>query len=205
MLSNLASYIFGANTETVAEGQQIHEVKADKATASSRKGQQDEDWEIVGGDVQPPLNLGSLDEVAPRPSTGSTGSSETPSEVSKPFFNHFFKLFIHSLLYFSKDGQDDVEDMVVVDNAPIGPREIALTRSARRLTSPLSCPNGVSLPQMKALRSSQKAKQKNAVRQLTSKATDRHNKAVKIRSNQPKKAANMAIKASGSNKQLKQC
>ena len=37
MLSNLASYIFGANTETVAEGQQIHEVKADKATASSRK------------------------------------------------------------------------------------------------------------------------------------------------------------------------
>ena len=205
MLSNLASYIFGANTETVAEGQQIHEVKADKATASSRKGQQDEDWEIVGGDVQPPLNLGSLDEVAPRPSTGSTGSSETPSEVSNPFFLNFFKLFIYSLLYFSKDGQDDVEDMVVVDNAPIGPREIALTRSARRLTSPLSCPNGVSLPQMKALRSSQKAKQKNAVRQLTSKATDRHNKAVKIRSNQPKKAANMAIKASGSNKQLKQC
>ena len=206
MLSNLASYIFGANTETVAEGQQIHEVKADKATASSRKGQQDEDWEIVGGDVQPPLNLGSLDEVAPRPSTGSTGSSETPSEVSNPlFFFNFFKLFIYSLLYFSKDGQDDVEDMVVVDNAPIGPREIALTRSARRLTSPLSCPNGVSLPQMKALRSSQKAKQKNAVRQLTSKATDRHNKAVKIRSNQPKKAANMAIKASGSNKQLKQC
>ena len=82
MLSNLASYIFGANTETVAEGQQIHEVKADKATASSRKGQQEDDWEIVGGDVQPPLNLGSLDEVAPRPSTGSTGSSETPSEVS---------------------------------------------------------------------------------------------------------------------------
>ena len=205
MLSNLASYIFGANTETVAEGQQIHEVKADKATASSRKGQQDEDWEIVGGDVQPPLNLGSLDEVAPRPSTGSTGSSETPSEVSNPFFLIFLKLFIYSLLYFSKDGQDDVEDMVVVDNAPIGPREIALTRSARRLTSPLSCPNGVSLPQMKALRSSQKAKQKNAVRQLTSKATDRHNKAVKIRSNQPKKAANMAIKASGSNKQLKQC
>jgi len=183
MLSNLASYIFGANTETVAEGQQIHEVKADKATASSRKGQQEDDWEIVGGDVQPPLNLGSLDEVAPRPSTGSTGSSETPSE----------------------DGQDEVEDMVIVDNAPIGPREIALTRSARRLTSPLSCPNGVSLPQMKALRSSQKAKQKNAVRQLTSKATDRHNKAVKIRSNQPKKAANMAIKASGLNKQLKQC
>ena len=206
MLSNLASYIFGANTETVAEGQQIHEVKADKATASSRKGQQDEDWEIVGGDVQPPLNLGSLDEVAPRPSTGSTGSSETPSEVSNPFyFFIFLKLFIYSLLYFSKDGQDDVEDMVVVDNVPIGPREIALTRSARRLTSPLSCPNGVSLPQMKALRSSQKAKQKNAVRQLTSKATDRHNKAVKIRSNQPKKAANMAIKASGSNKQLKQC
>ena len=97
MLSNLASYIFGANTETVAEGQQIHEVKADKATASSRKGQQDEDWEIVGGDVQPPLNLGSLDEVAPRPSTGSTGSSETPSEVSKPFF---FLIFFKTLYLF---------------------------------------------------------------------------------------------------------
>jgi len=187
MLSNLASYIFGANTETVTEGQQNHEVgtAADKATASSlSRSQQEEDWEIVGGDVQPSLNLGSLDEVAPRPSTGSTGSSETPSE----------------------DGE--VEDMVIVDNSPsppLGPREIALTRSARRLTSPLSCPNGVSLPQMKALRSSQKAKQKNAVKQLTSKATDRHNKAVKIRSNQPKKAANMAIKASGLNKQLKQC
>ena len=103
MLSNLASYIFGANTETVAEGQQIHEVKADKATASSRKGQQDEDWEIVGGDVQPPLNLGSLDEVAPRPSTGSTGSSETPSEVSKPLFLNFFLnfliLFIHCCIF----------------------------------------------------------------------------------------------------------
>ena len=75
MLSNLASYIFGANTETVAEGHQNHEI-------SRSQQQQEEDWEIVGGDVQPPLNLGSLDEVAPRPSTGSTGSSETPSEVS---------------------------------------------------------------------------------------------------------------------------
>ena len=78
MLSNLASYIFGANnTETVAEeGQQNNpDVKA------VNRAQQEEDWEIVGGDVQPSLTLGSLDEVAPRPSTGSTGSSETPSEV----------------------------------------------------------------------------------------------------------------------------
>ena len=207
MLSNLASYIFGANTETVTEGQQNHEVgtAADKATASSlSRSQQEEDWEIVGGDVQPSLNLGSLDEVAPRPSTGSTGSSETPSEVS--FKISYFSKGKFYNLYILKDGE--VEDMVIVDNSPsppLGPREIALTRSARRLTSPLSCPNGVSLPQMKALRSSQKAKQKNAVKQLTSKATDRHNKAVKIRSNQPKKAANMAIKASGLNKQLKQC
>jgi len=183
MLSNLASYIFGGNnTETVAEGQQSHEVKVAK-----QRPQHEEDWEIVGGDVQPSLTLGSLDEVAPRPSTGSTGSSETPSE----------------------DGQDEVEDMVIVEaespSQTSGPREIALTRSARRLTSPLSCPNGMSLPQMKALRSSQKVKQKNAVKQLTPKATQRHNKAVKIRSNQPKKAANMAIKAAGLNKQLKQC
>ena len=127
--------------------------------------------------------------------------------MSKFLFRADLRFSLKDFLFiFSKDGQDEVEDMVIVDNdSPIGPREIALTRSARRLTSPLSCPNGVSLPQMKALRSSQKAKQKNAVRQLTSKATDRHNKAVKIRSNQPKKAANMAIKASGLNKQLKQC
>ena len=95
MLSNLASYIFGGNnTETVAEGQQSHEVKVAK-----QRPQHEEDWEIVGGDVQPSLTLGSLDEVAPRPSTGSTGSSETPSEVILELIRNFVEIiYICSIL-----------------------------------------------------------------------------------------------------------
>ena len=100
--------------------------------------------------------------------------------------------------------------MIVVEEHGDDPssREITLTRSARRLTSPLSCPNGVSLPQMKALRASQKSKQKDASKHLTSKATERRNKAVKIRSNhsgKKNKMTNLSIKSSGFNKNLKQC
>merc|ERR1711997_1079675 len=111
----------------------------------------------------------------------------------------------------SETGAEEEDDMIVVEEHGDDPssREITLTRSARRLTSPLSCPNGVSLPQMKALRASQKSKQKDGSKQLTSKATERHNKAVKIRSNHSagkgNKVANLAVKASGFNKHLKQC
>ena len=180
MFSNLATYIFGGASDEGAENRAI-------APGDERKtptGNEDE-WVVVGGDAQPALTLGSLDEVVPRPTTGSTGSSEAPSET----------------------GAED-EDMVVVEENPEGAREITLTRSARRLTSPLSCPNGVSLPQMKALRASQKSKQKDASKHLNSKATERHNKAVKIRSNHQgkrSKVANLAVKASGFNKHLKQC
>jgi len=180
MFSNLATYIFGGASDEGAENGSI-------APGDERKtptGNEDE-WVVVGGDAQPALTLGSLDEVVPRPTTGSTGSSEAPSET----------------------GAED-EDMVVVEENPEGAREITLTRSARRLTSPLSCPNGVSLPQMKALRASQKSKQKDASKHLNSKATERHNKAVKIRSNHQgkrSKVANLAVKASGFNKHLKQC
>ena len=183
MFSNLASYIFGGETsdEPIENG---------TSTVDQRKMPNGEDeWVVVGGDVQPALTLGSLDEVVPRPSTGSTGSSEAPSEM----------------------GVEEDEMVIVEENHgddDQGSREITLTRSARRLTSPLSCPNGVSLPQMKALRASQKSKQKDASKHLNSKATERHNKAVKIRSNHQgkrSKVANLAVKASGFNKHLKQC
>ena len=182
MFSNLASYIFGESSdETIENG---------TSTVDQRKTPNgEEEWVVVGGDVQPALTLGSLDEVVPRPSTGSTGSSEAPSEMGV-----------------------EEDEMVIVeenhgDDDDQGSREITLTRSARRLTSPLSCPNGVSLPQMKALRASQKSKQKDGSKHLTSKATERHNKAVKIRSNHSgkrNKVANFAVKASG-NRTLKQC
>jgi len=183
MFSNLATYIFGASDEVAENGTSI-------ATGEQRNtpNGSEEEWVVVGGDVQPALTLGSLDEVVPRPSTGSTGSSEAPSETGA-----------------------EEEEMVIVENRgddDQGPREINLTRSARRLTSPLSCPNGVSLPQMRALRASQKSKQKDASKHLTSKATERHNKAVKIRGNSSGKRSkvnNLAVKASGFNKHLKQC
>lgn len=183
MFSYLATSIFGSTDEPTENGAPT--IGGDQRVSPN---DQEEDWVVVGGDVQPALTLGSLDEVVPRPSTGSTGSSETPSET----------------------GAEEEDDMIVVEEHGDDPssREITLTRSARRLTSPLSCPNGVSLPQMKALRASQKSKQKDASKLLTSKATERRNKAVKIRSNhsgKKNKMTNLSIKSSGFNKNLKQC
>jgi len=182
MFSYLATSIFGSTDEPTSENG-APTIGGDQRVSPN---DQEEDWVVVGGDVQPALTLGSLDEVVPRPSTGSTGSSEAPSET----------------------GAEEEDDMIVVEEHGDDPssREITLTRSARRLTSPLSCPNGVSLPQMKALRASQKSKQKDASKHLTSKATERRNKAVKIRSNHSgKKMTNFSIKSSGFNKNLKQC
>jgi len=181
MFSYLATSIFGSTDEPTSENG-APTIGGDQRVSPN---DQEEDWVVVGGDVQPALTLGSLDEVVPRPSTGSTGSSEAPSETGA-----------------------EEDDMIVVEEHGDDPssREITLTRSARRLTSPLSCPNGVSLPQMKALRASQKSKQKDAAKHLTSKATERRNKAVKIRSNHSgKKMTNFSIKSSGFNKNLKQC
>jgi len=189
MFSNLASYIFGgSSTDPTDDAVGINPSGQESKLTNPNN---EDEWVVVGGEVQPALTLGSLDDVAPRPSTGSTGSSEAPSEM----------------------GND--EDMVIVEDgsedaaaAPpsSGPREIALTRSARRLTSPLSCPNGMTLPQMKALRSSQKNKQKDAGKHLKVVTSERHNKAVKIRSNHQSKrskAASLAVKTAGFN--LKQC
>jgi hypothetical protein len=183
MFSNLASYIFGTSDEAA------NEVEASPGQRPNVKdGPGEDEWVVVGGDVQPSLTLGSLNDMAPRPSTGSTGSSETPSEIS---------------------GEDDI---VIVepadDHETNGPREVTLTRSGRHLTSPLACPNGITLPQMKAFRSSQKVKQKDTTKHLTGKSSERHNKAVKIRSNhhnKRNKSATLAIRASGCNKSLKQC
>jgi hypothetical protein len=183
MFSYLATSIFGSTDEPTSENG-APTIGGDQRVSPN---DQEEDWVVVGGDVQPSLTLGSLDEVVPRPSTGSTGSSEAPSETG---------------------AEEEEDDMIVVEEHGDDPssREITLTRSARRLTSPLSCPNGVSLPQMKALRASQKSKQKDAAKHLTSKATERRNKAVKIRSNHSgKKMTNFSIKSSGFNKNLKQC
>jgi len=183
MFSYLATSIFGSTDEPTSENG-VPSIGGDQRVSPN---DQEEDWVVVGGDVQPALTLGSLDEVVPRPSTGSTGSSEAPSETG---------------------AEEEEDDMIVVEEHGDDPssREITLTRSARRLTSPLSCPNGVSLPQMKALRASQKSKQKDASKHLTSKATERRNKAVKIRSNHSgKKMTNFSIKSSGFNKNLKQC
>jgi len=183
MFSYLATSIFGSTDEPTSENG-APTIGGDQRVSPN---DQEEDWVVVGGDVQPALTLGSLDEVVPRPSTGSTGSSEAPSETG---------------------AEEEEDDMIVVEEHGDDPssREITLTRSARRLTSPLSCPNGVSLPQMKALRASQKSKQKDAAKHLTSKATERRNKAVKIRSNHSgKKMTNFSIKSSGFNKNLKQC
>lgn len=188
MFSNLASYIFGGSSDAPNNEEGAFNDKATEVKANTTTGE--EEWVVVGGDVQPSQTLGSLNDVAARPTTGSTGSSEAPSEME----------------------EDD--DLVMVPDQPSSnnvavTREIALTRSARRLTSPLACPNGISLSQMKALRSAQKLKQKDSSKHVTSKASERQNKAVKIRSNHPNnkrnKAANLAIKSSGFNKQLKQC
>lgn len=180
MLSNLASYIFGGATS------EEEAVERPPVPALSPVASEDE-WVVVGGD-QPSLTLGSLNEANPRPVTGSTGSSEAASEVE--------------------------DDMVVVshpeDEDEEKPQQQQLTRSGRRLTTPFGCANSVTLPQMKALRSAQKARQKEAGKAMTNKASQRQNMAVKCKSQQQhsskrnKAAANLAIRASGC-KQLKQC
>lgn len=180
MFSNLASLIFGNST-------------SNEETVTTTTPKVEDDWVVVGGEGHPQLTLGSMSDGVPRPATGSTGSSTAPSE-SGP--------------------EDGDEEMVIVENdndfLPTTPNRevVALTRSGRRLTNPLAQANGLSLSQVKALRSSQKAKSKDSGKQLTAKATERHNKAVKNRSNHhssKKASANLAIRSSGINKHLKQC
>ena len=163
----------------------------------------EEDWVLVAPSAAAaatPLTLGSLNEVlpAPSPSTGgSTGSSASPSE--------------------SGDDDDSPMELAASPAAAVSAADqqgqqqaVELSRSGRRLTSPFSCQNSVSLHQMKAMRSAQEAKQKRAGKSATAKAVAKKNKAVKNDGNSLKKQAfanrhQMSFKSAGCNKQLKQC
>lgn len=109
MFSNLASYIFGG-TNAEAEGAAApadagspvdppliisntsssiapDAVLVDRPAPPPGERRQDassteseEDWVLVGGNNGRAPTLGSLNEVSPRPPTGSTGSSATPSD-----------------------------------------------------------------------------------------------------------------------------
>lgn len=223
MFSSISSYIWGESTEEAApqeaapapapapapaepliakvETAPANKKKPDGQNLRRQRSSEEEDWVLVGdgsGGAAPAsnasngLNLGSLSEAVPRPPTGSTGSSSTPSE----------------------DGE-----MLDYEEAGAGPapapqasagRPVALTRSQRRLLTPFGgCPASAALPQRKAARAAQAAKQKRAGKDNTAKATERRNKAVKDNHCSKKQGAcrnNLAIKASGSfARGLKQC
>lgn len=190
MFSNIASYIFGGETSD-NNTNQGPEATAHVVSHPSQPALSDgeDEWVVVGGSGQPPLTLGSLNEVNPRPPTGSTGSSAPESEV----------------------GQDEAEP--APEDQPQAPgsndaRQVALTRTERRLLGPFgSCPNNALLPQVKAVRASQKSAQKVKAKSLSSKALDKKNKAVKHQSHSKKHphSSNLAIRSAGINKQLKLC
>ena len=179
MLSNLATYIFGAsNNEETETNPSInpHNVAsppaAPKPPAPLSEGE--EDWVVV--EERPShLTLGSLNESTPAPPGGSTGSSHTPSESG------------------SEGG------------APPNPPAQQLSRTDRRLATPFgSCSAATTLAAVKAVRSAQKSKDKSKAKSLTSKALERRNKAVK--SNQSKKQYHASLNLRPANgKQLKQC
>lgn len=102
----------------------------------------------------------------------------------------------------SSEASSEEDMVVVVEDQQPQPSLALANKSTRRL---VSCANGVT--QLKAMRSSQKNKQKESSKQLTAKATERRNKAVKNHgsSKRSKAAANLAIRSCGINKQLKQC
>ena len=185
MFSNLASYIFGS---TVESGEA--EVPADvQEEAKAAEVVNEEEWVLVGDGV-PALNLGSLNDVIPRPALGSTGSSD-PSLDS-----------------------EDSGDVPMQDGVPVGEgvhqEPVALTRTARRLTVPFgSLLGATSLSDIRCVRTSQGLKVKDSGKHLTSKALERRNKAVKHQhggsASRKGKAPTMSLKASGSSRHLKQC
>lgn len=223
MLSNLATYFFGGNEQDPAGQEPSLEVRESpegvlvsnpaqgthgltmivnggQATNSNARLEKsisedtEDEWVMVADTTHPdPLTLGSLSEPNPRPPTGSTGSSATPSESGD-----------------EDDGEMESPSMSIDQDPEIPGRPVALTRSARRLTSPFSCQSSASLSQMKAMRSAQVAKLKKSAKATTAKTIERKNKAVKNNQVSFSKKAftnrnNLAIKAAGANKQLKQC
>ena len=194
MLSNITSYIFGGEETGDETGQ--NQGSSGSTTHYSVNpmppfSDEEEEWVVVaGGNDQPSLTLGSLNEITPRPPTGSTGSSSTPSD----------------------DGidVDSVHELPQPDVNPNSTRQTELSRTERKFAIPFgSCPNNgaLSLPAIKGIRAAQKSRDKDKKKNLSAKAIERHNKAVKHRNQGPKKnqSAHLSVRSAGINKQLKQC
>ena len=95
------------------------------STAPSDESRSDEeDWVLVGGGVGRAPTLGSLNDVVPRPLTGSTGSSAPPSEDGM-------------------DGDGEMPDQDRQEPQPpvAGPPAVNRASSGRRLT-PISAGGG---------------------------------------------------------------
>jgi len=71
MFSNLASYIFGGSNDEEAIKNNEEAFNKAQAKVNSTSASEAEEWVVVGGEVQPALTLGSLNDVAARPTTGS--------------------------------------------------------------------------------------------------------------------------------------
>merc|ERR1712061_632675 len=148
MLSNITSYIFGGQ-ETEAEAGQNQSPRGSPshypANSIPPLSDGEEEWVVVaGGNDQPSLTLGSLNEINPIPPTGSTGSSSTPSD----------------------DGidVDSNSELPQEDENPNSNRQTAMSRTERKLTIPFgSCPNNgaLSLPAIKGIRAAQKSRVKD--------------------------------------------
>lgn len=183
MLSNLATYIFGAssNEETDSPMTTPPQPSATALPKPSSPSDSEEDWVVVEDGAQPShLTLGSLNQAVPPPPGGSTGSSNAPSEASEP-------------------------------TPPATNPHHTLSRTDRRLATPFgSCSPGQTttldghLKAVKAVRNVQKSKDKAKAKSLTSKSLEKRNKAVK--SNQSKKQYHASLNLCSTNgKQLKQC
>lgn len=194
MFGNITGYIFGgqeSGSDTGENQDQSGSPTHYSVNPIPPLSDGEEEWVVVaGGNDQPSLTLGSLNEITPRPPTGSTGTSSTPSD----------------------DGVD-------VDSAPELPqpdgnpddsnRQTGLSRTERKFAIPFgSCPNNgaLSLSAIKGIRAAQKSRNKDRKKHLSAKAIDRHNKAVKPRNQGPKKNQDsISLKSAGINKHLKQC
>jgi len=190
MLSNITSYIFGGQETETGQNQGPSGSPTNyPANTIPPLSDGEEEWVVVaGGNDQPSLTLGSLNEINPIPPTGSTGSSSTPSD----------------------DGIDVDSNSELPQQDEDPDRQTGLSRSERKITIPFgsgSCPNNgaLSLSAIKGIRAAQKSRNKD--KKKSAKATERHNKAVKQRNQCPKKnkSAHISIKSAGMNKNLKQC
>ena len=187
MFGNLTNYIFGGESS----GTEDNPNQGATVNPMPPLSDGEDEWVVVAGaNETPSLTLGSLNEITPRPPTGSTGSSSTPSD----------------------DGMDEgsTQELPQESETPHPNRQTGLSRTDRKLTIPFgSCPNNgaLSLPEIKGIRAAQKSRVKDKKKNLSAKAIERHNKAVKHRNQGPKKnqVAHLSLRSAGSKTQLKQC